>query len=288
VARNLQARRKLSALYKRGVEVRFGPDGGRIGPFDEPATVDEVAVYVAPASPLQREQALRDAQAKRARALIATKREEESEEHLTSKAFVAEMSLATLTDYVLIADQEERRSEAIRDVLSRDEWNDIAALQDALRQFDEEDSDEGEPEYAAVLARDEEYGRQVNERDLSLTEAAREALNLLGRDELERRALEKRSELVGSQAFMQEYERQMTFYSVREVTDNNVLFFESAREFADQDDQIQLTIKQALSQFINEATEAKHLPGVVSGSESSAPPSEPEISEASTPEAVSA
>jgi hypothetical protein len=288
VARNLQARRKLSALYKRGVEVRFGPDGGRIGPFDEPATVDEVAVYVAPASPLQREQALRDAQAKRARALIATKREEESEEHLTSKAFVAEMSLATLTDYVLIADQEERRSEAIRDVLSRDEWNDIAALQDALRQFDEEDSDEGEPEYAAVLARDEEYGRQVNERDLSLTEAAREALNLLGRDELERRALEKRSELVGSQAFMQEYERQMTFYSVREVTDNNVLFFESAREFADQDDQIQLTIKQALSQFINEATEAKNLPGVVSGSESSAPPSEPEISEASTPEAVSA
>jgi hypothetical protein len=288
VARNLQARRKLSELYKKGVEVRFGPDGGRIGPFEEPAAEDEVALYVAPPSPLQREQALRDAQAKRARALIATKREEESEEHLTSKAFLAEMSLPTLIDYVLIADQEERRAEAIRDVLAQDEWNDISALQDALRQFDEDETDEDDPEYKAILERDEEYGRQVNERDLSLIEAAQDALKLLSRDELERRALEKRSELVGSQAFMNEYERQMTYYSVREVGNNSLLFFESARDWADQDDLIQTTIKEALSMFINEGTEAKNSQGAVSGSDSSAPPSEPVISEVSIPETANA
>jgi hypothetical protein len=288
VARNLQARRKLSELYKKGVEVRFGPDGGRIGPFEEPAAEDEVALYVAPPSPLQREQALRDAQAKRARALIATKREEESEEHLTSKAFLAEMSLPTLIDYVLIADQEERRAEAIRDVLARDEWKDISALQDALRQFDEDETDEDDPEYKAILERDEEYGRQVNERDLSLIEAARDALKLLSRDELERRALEKRSELVGSQAFMNEYERQMTYYSVREVGNDSLLFFESARDWADQDDLIQTTIKEALSMFINEGTEAKNSQGAVSGSDSSALPSEPVISEVSIPETANA
>ena len=38
--RNIAARKRLSALYERGVELRFSADGAAKGPFDEPADED--------------------------------------------------------------------------------------------------------------------------------------------------------------------------------------------------------------------------------------------------------
>src|SRR5205807_1752027 len=134
---------------------------------------DEEAMFVRPASPLQRNQAMSDAQAARARALIRTKREQDSEEHLTSMAFIVEMSLATLIDYVLMTTQEDRRNEAIRDVLADDEWKDMTALQDAMRQFEEDETPEDDPEFAALLDKDKRYGEQVNERFVQITDAER-------------------------------------------------------------------------------------------------------------------
>lgn len=298
MARNIQARRKLSELYRRGVEVRFGPNGGKIGritepgkadpAFDEPLQDDEVAVWVCPPSPLQRDEALRNAQAAKAKAVIKVKRDEESEEHLTAMAFLAEMTYATLVDYVLEGERDDREREAMRDVLGREEWKDIVDLQDAMRTFDEEDVDSEDPEYVAVMERDREYGRQVNERFMSLTEGAREAFSMVSRQELERRALAKRSELVGAQRFMQEFELQMTYFGVREINARTVLFFESPREFSEQDDVVQDAVKQALGLFISDGTEVKNLFGVESGSESSALPSEPATSESSTPMAATA
>lgn len=290
MARNIQARRKLSDLYKTGVEVRFNASGGRIGPFRDDdgkpveATDDEVAMWLAPPSPLQREMSLREAQAMRARALLRTKKDEDSEEQLTSKVFLSEMGRETLVDYLLLTDQDDRHSEAIRDVLARDEWKDITALRDALRQFDEAKTEETDPEYAAVLERDKVYGDQVQERENQLSEAARESLGMLDREVLEKRGLAKRADLVGSQAFMHEYERQMTYCSVRDIENHDLLFFENVFEFADSDDVIREVISEALATFVSDGTEAKNLPGVASSSDSSTPPSEPETSESSTPE----
>jgi hypothetical protein len=293
-SRNITARRKLSDLYAKGVEVRFGPEGGRVGPFADddgkpiPVADDEVAVWVQPPSPLEREMSMRDAQAARARALLRAKRDSESEEHLTALVFLAEMDFPTLVDYVLITDQESRRNEAVRDVLGRDEWKDITAYQDALRRFEEDETPEDDPEHAAMLELDVKYGDQVSERQTELTDAARQVLEMLGRERVEQQALEKRSEIVGSQAFMHEYELQMTFYAVRDVRDHSQLFFESVKEWADQDDEIRSTVNIALTQFIGEAGEAKNSPGAASGSEQSEPPSKQETSEASIPEAANA
>lgn len=293
MARNIQARRKLGDLYRVGTEVRFGPDGGRVGRekppyFDDPVGEDEIAVWVQAPNPLQRGQASSEAQAARARAMIKTKRDEESEEHLTSMAFLADMSHETLIDYVLLGEQDDRRGEAIRDVLARDEWKDIVELQDVMRQFDEEETPEDDPEYEAVMVKDREYGRQVGERFEQLTEAARESLRMLAHERLEKRALERRSELVGSQRFMDTFELYMTYYSVRDIDAHDVLFFDSPREFQEQDDIVQTTIKEAIATFIENAEQAKNSSGAVPGSPSSVPPSAPETSESSTPEAVSA
>lgn len=305
---NIKARRLLSDLYKRGVEVRFGrdPDGkprGSIAPKGEGLFVDdegrpiplkagEIQMWVQSPSPLHREMAMRDAQAARARALVRAKRDENSEEHLTIMAFLADMSDDTLVDYMLVQRQQDRRHEAMREVLAEDEWKDMTSYQDAMRQYEEDDRPQEEldkdPEYTALMELDVKFGDQVRARETELLEAERQALSMRSRGDIEKKALEKRAELVGTQAFMAEYEKQMLFYSVRDFEDNGVLFFESARELAEAADEIRTTIQDAMVPFISDVSEAKNSPGAASGSTSSEPPSEPEISAASTPEVANA
>lgn len=269
---NIKARRALTDLYKRGVEVRFGVDPetekpvGKIGPFVDdqgneiPATPDQICMFVRPPSSLQREQALRDGNAKRALALINAKRKEDSEEHLTTMAFLADMDDETLYDYVVVGNAVERRQEAVREVLGMDEWKDMTDLQEAMRQFDEmsEEERESDEEWQALLERDREFGDQVAEREKDLMESEREALRILGRDRAEKQALERRAELVGTQAFMTEYERQMLFYAVRDIEDDGVLFFQSARELAEQEDEVREVLAEALMPFISDGGEAKN------------------------------
>lgn len=290
VATNIKARKKLSALYVRGVEIRFGPDGASVGPFEGPASSDEVAVWVQPPSPLQREMALRDANAARARSLLNVRRDPDSEEALTANAFVSEMSDETIIEYLLEFEAERRRNEAIRDVLARDEWKDIQALQDAMRQYEdgERPEDPDDPEWVALMKADKDYGDQVYERSVELYEADKESLKLLGRAALERRAIEKRTDLAGSQIFLTEYERQMCFYSVRTIEDHGTLFFESAREFSEQDDVVRDAVATALAKFIQDAIDPKASPGEADGSTPSTQPSEQETSEASIPQELTA
>lgn len=305
--RNIEARKKLGALYDRGSALRFGPDPdhldddfppmiyalpepGNKGHFLDECPEAWVEVWVGPPSPLQRDMALRDAQAARARAIINTKREEKSEEHLTSLAFLAEMSLATLVDYILLGKSDDRMGEATRDVLADEQWKDFEQLQDSMREFEEalkRDPDAGDdPEWAGLLERDVEYGEQIASRMDELMDSSRQTLSTLPRPELERKALEQRAELVGSQRFMNEYMLQMTFYSVRDPEEHGELFFTSVHEWAEQDVVIKEGVQQALAPFISDGGQAKNLPRVASGSDSSAPPEMQETSEPSTPTAA--
>lgn len=288
MATNIKPRRKLGDLYKRGVEVRFDPEeGGEVGPFDSPpATEDIICVWVGPPSPLQRDMAMREASAARARAIIAVKRDENSEEHLVSKNFVIDMGENTLVDYILLGSQEERRVEAMRDVLSDEEWKDFATLQDAMRQLEEGEINEDDPEYIAVMEKDREYGRQVSERFTSLTGSAREVLMRQSRADLERKAMEKRAELIGSERFMHAFELWMTYYAVRDFDNHSLLYYEAPRQFQESEDIIQDTIKEALKTFIQDPSEAKNWQRAASGSTSSVQPNDPEISEVSIPETV--
>lgn len=286
--RNIKARRRLADLYVKGSELRFGPDGVRTGPFEEPPGDDEVALWIQPPSPLQREQSLREAQAVRARAVLAAKRDKDSEEHLTAQVFVADMSDEALIEYLITINEEDRQQEAMREVLKREEWEDFTQLQDSMRQWEEAGSPEDDPEWEPLLERDRVYGEQVRVRSQELRDAAREAMQLMPRAEIERRAIDRRIELVGSQEFIREYELQMVFYACRDWEDHHELFFETAREVAELPDMVQEELGQALTVFINEVRDAKNSPRAVDGSEQSAPPEEQETSEASTPEAVSA
>lgn len=308
MANNIKARKKLSALYRTGVEVRFGPGiPPKIGKPDVnkgllvtengdelPLQPEEVQVWVQPPSPIQREMAVRDAQAARAKSLVRAKRNEDSEEHLTIMAFLVDMSMETLVDYVLLSGSDTRRDQAVREILGEDEWKDISAYQDAMRTFDELEeagqalNEEQQEEYDALQEQDQKFGDQVAELEAKLMDIDRAALEMQTREQLEKKALDKRSEIVGQQAFMFEYETQMLFYSVRDFDDHGVLLYASARELAEEPEEIQDAFKNAILLFIGDSGEAKNSLGAVSGSESSEPPSEPVISAPSTPEVVNA
>lgn len=270
----IKARRRLSDLYKRGVEIRFGGrygHEGQVAPTGEGRFIDEetgepdpldeeneVAIWIQPPSPLQRDEAIRDANAARARAVLRTRREEDSEEHLQALEFIETMSDETLFDYVITGEVEERRNEAIREVLADEEWSDITELQESMRIFQEEGREEDDPEVKDLAAREEELQRQVGKREDELREAAYEALQMQGREAAKKKAIERRSELVASRAFMVEYERRMTFYSCRDVEDSTLLFFDSPLEFAAQDDHVLELISAALNPFISDGGDAKN------------------------------
>lgn len=294
----IKARERLEALYRQGVEVRFGgrygpegkiaeiPEGQKEGRFEEPLNEEagELAMWVQPPSPVQRDMALRSSNAARARALLVAKNDEDSEEHLTAMEFIEDMSDETLYEYVLLAETDQRRQSALREVLGEEEWSDITELQDSLRVFEEENRPEDDPEVVAVRKREDELAKQVAERERTLRDADLDALKFGGRERAKKQALEKRSDIIGSQAFMKEYERQMSFYSVRDPENTAEYFFTNATELADQPDPVRNLIMEAQGKFLQDGAEAKNSPRAASGSTSSELPSKQETSESSTPE----
>jgi hypothetical protein len=302
---NIKARRALDDLFSEGVEVRFGKDPetnkpkGWIGPFldsqgdRKPCPPDQINVWVRPADPLQREMAMREANAKRARAMVKAKRDEDSEEHLTIMAFLSDMDDETLIDYVVIGDTAKRRADAEREILALEEWKEMDSYQDAMRQFEKMTDEQlaNSEEWEALLELDKKFGDQILEREKELSDAQRDVLRIMlngNRAEVERKALERRAEMTGTQAFINEYELQMLFYSLRDYDDSTQLFFESPEQLQRQHEKFRDIVSEALLPFISEAGEAKNLLGVVSGSESSELPSDPETSESSTQEELSA
>lgn len=296
----IKARRLLSDLFKEGVEIRFGKDPqtgekkGWIGPFlndeGQPKLCpdDQVAMFITPADPLQREIAMREANAKRARALVRSKREESSEEHLTIMAFLADMDDETLVDYVILGDTPRRRADAEREILALDEWKDMESYQDAMRQFSSKSPEEllDDPEWEAMMELDEKFATQIEERELELRDAQRDVLRMRvrsDRGQVERQALDKRAEMVGTQAFMNEYELQMTYFSVRDPDDITKLFFDNPEQLARQPEVVREAIHDALMPFITDGNEAKNSLRAASGSPQSELPSEPEISASSIP-----
>lgn len=294
----IKARRRLDDLFKMGVEIRFGgrygegelPPQGKDGFYDEdgkPVPLDEsceVAMWIQPPNPMQRDMALRNANAARSRAALAG-RKEDSTEYLAALEFIDSMTEATLYDYVLIGEVDKRQQDAVREVLAEEEWSDITELQESLRIFEEEGRPEDDPEVVLVRERENELQAQVQKREHELWEAAHDVLQMKGPEAARKQAIEHHVDLQTSRAFMVEYERQMTWFSVRDPENHGVQFFESPMELASQPDPILALIRTAIdTRFIKDGSEAKNSQRAESGSALSAPPSKPETSESSTPE----
>jgi hypothetical protein len=282
----IQKRRRLMALYETGDIVRFGrnENGKPVVKTEGEPIDDDIAVWVSPPSPLQREMAVREAQASRARAMLEGRRKEESDQYLNAHAFLANLDFESLVDYALDAEENERMARARRDVLAEKDWADFNSLRDAMRQFEEAGEPWDDPEWKDLLDRDRLFGEQVHARGNEIREADQAGLLLQPREDLEKRALDKRIELAGTAVFMRVYEEWMLFYACRDDEDHSQLFFADLSEMKSAPEQVQEALKAKLDSFITDPVEAKNSQAAGSGSTSSEVPSEPETSLDSIPE----
>lgn len=286
----LQKRQKLSALFERGKEIRFFEGGHKVGPFldDEghpiPLGDEEIAVWVAPPNPMQREEAIRESQAIRAKATLNARRIETSKEYEQVESVVANATKEELIDQILQMDDSDRHRRASRDLLAEEEWEDIDDLRDALRKFEEEGAEEDDEEWKGVLEREAEFDRQLRKLVADLRAAQEEALGIMDRDVLEERCRDRSIDLLGTQVFLDEYESQMLLFACRDDEDHSRLFFDSIESLRSSPAEVQMACSQILAEFISDPGEAKNSQGVAPSSEQSELPAEPEISEVSTQE----
>jgi hypothetical protein len=281
----IEKRRKLDALFDRGGYVRFGADSqGRPIVDPEVESPDDLSIWVGPPSPLQREMAIRDGQAARARVVLEAKNHEGSDQWLTIRAFVASMPTDDLIEFILALDETDYIAQARRDVLVEKQWEDFNQLRDAMRQYEEAGSPVGDPEWEPLLERNRQFADQVISRSEELENDARDALKLMPRGKIEEKATDLRIEQAASTAFMAKYEENMLFYACRDDEEHKELYFEDVDDMKSQPQEVQQGLARKLASFINEATEAKNSQGAVPGSTSSVPPVDPETSESSTPE----
>lgn len=284
----IEKRKKLDALFDRGGYVRLKSDSqGRpiVETEVESTSKDDVLVWVGPPSPLQREMAIRDAQAARARAVLEARNHEGSTQWVTIRAFVASLVTEDLIEYIAGLDETDYIAQARRDVLIEKQWDDFNQLRDAMRNYEEAGSPVGDPEWEPLLDRNREFAEQVIARADELQADAKGGYKLMPRGKLEEKAIDLRIEQAASSAFMAAYEEHMLFYSCRDDEDHKVLYFDDVADMKSQPQEVQNGLAAKLASFINDAAEAKNSQGAVPGSTSSVPPVAQEISESSTPEA---
>lgn len=286
---NIQKRRRLSALYERGKEVRFGAnEQGEpiIKTDDDPKSDDDVVIYVGPPSPLHREMAIREAQAERARVMLEARSKEDSTQYVVARSFLQSLGMDALIDYVLEIDEPEVMSQARREVLLEKEWEDFNQLRDTMRRFEEAGSPWDDDEWKPFLARDKEFGDQVFKRSNDIRLARRDGYALMPRPELENKALEKRIDQAGTNVFVRVYEEWTLFYGCRDPEDRVQTFFEDLSDLKSMPDEVQKVLSDTLAEFIADSSEAKNSQAVGPGSVSAQPQNEPEILPSSTPEDV--
>jgi hypothetical protein len=282
---NLQKRRRLDALYERGSEIRFG-DGGlkSEGAAEAP---DDIVLWITPPSALQREQAVREAQAARARQLLMLKRDPDSIPGAVTDQYIEEMELDMLIEYLSDMNDAEIQSEATRNVMAKEEWEDMDALRDSIRQWEEAGKPDPEvaPEWKDLLDRDYEFGEQIQLEAIQIAAHSKESMKLLPMERLREMAKDRRVEILGNETFMNSYQNHLMFFSCRDGDDHRELFFEDVEDMRSAADEVQEAIIGVFASFITEAGEAKNSPRVEDGSEQSPPPEKQETSESSTQEA---
>lgn len=279
----IQKRERMEKLFDNGRMLVFTVVDGMFvqrPPGDEQE--DDMRIWVRPANPLQRGQAIAEAQAAQARVKVAG-RDSKSREWLGIRGFLASLSDEALAAYVVALGEEQRVADARREVLKDEEWKDFNQLRDAMRQYEEAGSPKDDPEWEPLLRRDDEFGEQVLVRADQLRDAATEAAKLMPRDKLEERAFERRLDEAATNAFVDAYGDNLLFYACRDDENHNELFFDDVNDMKRQPDQLQNALRDMMADFITDAAEAKNSQGAALSSTSSVPPDAPEISESSTP-----
>lgn len=256
---HIPKRKKFEALFDRGGYVRFNRDSeGR--PLIDPEMVsdDDMRIFVGPPSPLQREMAVREAQATRARVMLEARDDEDSTTYVTIRNYIRGMKRDALIDYILDLDENEHYTQARRDVLQQKDWEDFNAFRDAMRQWEEAGSPLDSEEWKPLLDRDAKFGRDIEGRASEIRADAHTGYMHMAVGLVQEKAIEKRIDQIGSAAFMVAYEEWILFYSCRDDEDHLELYFEKPEDIKRLPEKVQAALATKAREFVTDVSEAKN------------------------------
>lgn len=255
---SIEKRKRLEALFDRGDYVRLNRDANGRPVINSEESPGDMRIWVGPPSPLEREMAVREAQAARARVMIDARDNHDSQTWLTIQNFVRSMKRDALVDYILELDENEHFSQARRDVLQQKEWEDFNSFRDAMRQWDEAGSPIEDPEWEPLLERDRKFGMQVIDRVDEIRDDARAGYMHMPLNAVQELAVGKRVEQAGTAAFMSAYEEWILFYACRDDDDHSAYFFDSPDGIKRLPDEVHGALAEKLRSFISDSSEAKN------------------------------
>ncbi|QBQ74874.1 hypothetical protein [Caudovirales GX15bay] len=276
-------RRRLGDLYVRGQMLEPNDGNG-----------DPVKVWMAKLNDIDRETAVRRANAVRARFLIDAD-DEDSETFMAAYGEVRKIeNRADLVDFV-VAEDVLRARNRIEAEFSTDEdtWGKDDYLQGLL---DAWVGDEGNVGLSQVLAEDPEDAEaqrvdgELKRYEKQVQSAMEAEISRLKKDweevpdeTLRRKAAHRLLELNASDQFLREFKRQQLFFSLRDPVQRQIRYFEKVSEVDDLEDELRDFLQDQYNALIVPSAEGKDSPLPQPASNSSdqsatetSPPSGPE------------
>lgn len=262
-------RRRLSDLYVRGKELSVSDGEG-----------EPVKVWLAKMNELDRESALRRANAAKAKFTL-TSENEESEAFAAAYAEIRDLSDREEVTLFIIADevaQARRRleSEALTDEEGWGKNDYLAGLLDAW-QGDEDNrglaevqaEDPEDPEAKRVWGEIQRFHDEITKSTEMETERLLKDFELTDIEALRRKATHRLLEMQSVETFVREYRRQQIFYAVREPDNRHKRYFGTVAEIEDIDDELRDFLLEQYDGLVVERREGKGSPQLEDSSNSS-------------------
>jgi hypothetical protein len=262
-------RRKLSDLYVRGRELAPSDGEG-----------DAVKVWLAKLNEVDREAAMRRANAAKARFVIDADNEDGE---LFASAYAEIREIEDPQDLIifLISDDVTKARRRIEMVKAADEetWGKEDYLQGLLDAWYGDDDNPGLSSVAQEDPDDPEAKRVIDEiiryQNEVAAEVRVESTNLMKEwedqslDQIRRRAAHLLLELRASEVFTREYKRQQLFFAVRDPVNRRMRYFENVAELDDIDDELRAFFTEQYESMMVDRTEGKDSPPPADSSTSS-------------------
>lgn len=262
-------KRRLSDLYVRGRELSVSDGEG-----------EPVKIWLAKLNELDRETAVRRANAAKARYLIDGDNEE-GDRFVAAYGEMREIEEREDLVIFLIADDVAKARRRIEAQLAADEetWGKDDYLQGLLDAWlgDEESpglgkaqmEDPQDPEAKRVWSEIDRYQQEVTKAIRAESDSLMKDFDDLDLDDIRRKAAHKLLELRANEEFTREFQRQQLFFAVRDVVNRRQRYFSAVSELDDLDDELRTYLAEQFADLMVDRVEGKDSPPPADSSTSS-------------------
>lgn len=273
--------RRLTDLYVVGKEVKVDDGHG-----------DVVVVWMQKLNPVQHEDAMRKANARRARCL-AMKRNPDSPDHQAVMSQVYDLDIDSLIDYLVVPEIQKYQMAREEELAAEDEWsndNYLQGLRDdwniSLERAYAENPDD--PEAKRVKDELTRFSEAIHKASEGHEESLRKQFAARPVEELQDKVANQFIEMQADMEWMREFHRFELFYAVRDPLHHKKQYFENLEELDLLSSEVLELLNTEYRGLSVDVTEGKGSQATDASSPSSEPPAKEEAAVSSGPEGATA